>query len=528
MLLAIFAPLLAFTQERCWTIVRAVGIKFWNPIHLENTDDPYALERLSQVGAMFSPRRIKYSHPSRVITIPEIFRIAAIINLLAFIAIGILTTVFLTGQFSTSIVQSKDTDTCIGYEDRFENKQYTAQLADNYFKQCLYSRLNNSFCSQESGILGSTPTLHIKRDDHCPFSGNICQENIKPLRLEYLRLSPRDFGVNLAGAATVDHRVVCAPLKAEVFLVPTTNYGPETKSLIWFGPHFHDPAFNLTPGSPLYGTFLGTLNGPNRFSSEYSGHFLANLSRPEPAYDLTVYPFGNYITPSIANENIHPDLRRDDGSVFITMLRAGRSIYQERILDPFYAAHKTALSPTTYFPDYEATALGCVEQFRLCQSTEDLFCTNWASSLDSIGQLVAAYQNISSIGPLLPDLLFIYPLFTSLGSLQRYFQIRTGSQTLLASVFRQGDIVPFVNREEQWIQEVQAWFTTAFLNTRYSLLHYLRYRVHLSTVAAHLSSLFPGSYMRKRTTFLVAYQFSTYIVQSRKQRGYTLIRNACK
>jgi hypothetical protein len=469
-LLAIFAPLLAFIQERCWIIIRGIGIKIWNPVRIPDTDNPYGLERLTQIGAILSPRRIQYQSPLGTKSVPVLFQVAAIINLLAFVAIGFLVPILLTGQFSTPIVLSRDTDTCIGYEDRMENRLYTAQLADNYYKQCLYSDTHNSFCSQESGVLGSMPKLHITRDDQCPFSGNVCQDNVKPLRLEYLGLRPRDFGVNLAAKLLVDHRVTCAPLKTEEFVIVFPN-NPEQKSLIWFGRRYHDPTFNSTPGAGIYGTFLRTVNGPNRYSSEYSGHLVADFWKPEPVYDLTVYPYFNEFGPDTLNENIHPYLRRDDGRVFVTMLRAGRSIYRERVHDPFYAAHEIGNGPEFYFPDYEATALGCVEQYRLCQSTADLFCTTWGSDLI---QVISTYQNISSIGPMPFDLAFIYPIVTGMASMHYYFISRTGSRTLLTSVLRELNIVPFINQEEQWVNEVQAWFVTAFLNGRYSLLQIVR------------------------------------------------------
>jgi hypothetical protein len=46
---------------------------------------------------------------------------------------------------------------------------------------------------------------------------------------------------------------------------------------------------------------------------------------------------------------------------------------------------------------------------------------------------------------------------------------------LISSLFRDGDVVLDLNDyEEQWILEVQAWFITAFLNARYSLLQIVR------------------------------------------------------
>jgi hypothetical protein len=47
--------------------------------------------------------------------------------------------------------------------------------------------------------------------------------------------------------------------------------------------------------------------------------------------------------------------------------------------DPFFAAHNEVKYPgadPSYFPDYEATALGCLEQFQYCIGISN-FCTPW-------------------------------------------------------------------------------------------------------------------------------------------------------
>ncbi|PMD12692.1 hypothetical protein NA56DRAFT_666171 [Hyaloscypha hepaticicola] len=336
-----------------------------------------------------------------------------------------------------------------------------------------------SSCSQESGIVGSTPQLHLSREEECPFPGDVCQDRVQPVRLEYVGLSPRDYGVNLGSQVLVDHGVVCAPLKIDQFLLVgrTRNNDPEpwlNKMGVWFGRKFHDPSFNDTRIG-IYGTLLATLNGPNRYSSEYSGNYMASYSRQQPAYDLNIFPIG---VQGKESETIHPSLQRDDGAVFITMLQAGRSLYETSvpIEDPFYAAHKKYDGMEVYIPDYEATALGCVEQYRLCWNSRTSFCTNWASPEDAIGKLIAlVYPNLTTDKELILGLGFVYPFFTTMASVDRYLHQRTGTQMLISSLFRAGDVVlDLKDHKEQWISEVKAWFITAFLNGRYSLLQTVR------------------------------------------------------
>jgi hypothetical protein len=231
--------------------------------------------------------------------------------------------------------------------------------------------------------------------------------------------------------------------------------------------------FNLSTEAGLYGTTLTTLNGPNRYSNEYSGHTVANFANPEPIYDLSVYPQGyTKVDPHFLNENLHPYLQREDGNVFVILLRAGRTVYNEEVSDPLYASHEK-IGSGYHVPDREATALGCVEQYNLCLA-EHSICTNWSTDLESVVQTLMTYVNISGITPLAMDLGFIYPHFTSWGSMRNYFRYRSGSRVLLTSAMRNGLFVEFIDPKEQWIKEVQAWFVTGFLYSRYSLLQVVR------------------------------------------------------
>jgi len=480
---AFFASLLAFTQGKFWIILRYLSIRLLRPIHLSVESE----QRLSQVDALRAllSRRNDHNHQNNQSnsTVPKTLGIVAIINVIGFFICGILAPLYLQGDLSTPVVLSKSTDTCIGHEDRMQSKRYTAQLADSFFKKCLLNTSDVfSSCSKESGIVGSTPQLHISREEGCPFPGDVCQDGVKPVRVEYLGLSPRDYGVNLGSQVLVDHRVVCAPLKIDQFLLVgrAGNNDPEhreNRAGIWFGREFHDPTFNT--GNPtvtgIYGAHLATLNGPNQYSSEYSGNYLASYSRQQPAYDLNIYPFG---LQGDESETIHPSLRRDDGTVFIAMFRAGRSLYETSapINDPFYAAHNKYDSGDVYAPDYEATALGCVEQYRLCWNDKTLTCTNWGiSAVVKVELVFLVYPNITTDMEIIVDLGFVYFFFTLMASVDRYLHSRTGTQMLISTLFRDGDVVlDLKDYTEQWILEVQAWFITAFLNARYSLLQIVR------------------------------------------------------
>jgi hypothetical protein len=158
-------------------------------------------------------------------TVPKWLGYAALFNIVAFFACGIIGPLYLIGNLDTTIVQSKVTGACIGHEDRPLSSRFTAQLADSYYQQCLG---DVSSCPKESKIVGSLPELGKSIYEACPFPGDVCQDGVPPVVLAYMGLSPRDYGVNLDRRVLIDHRVICAPLKTERFLLVVGRFNNDT------------------------------------------------------------------------------------------------------------------------------------------------------------------------------------------------------------------------------------------------------------------------------------------------------------
>jgi hypothetical protein len=431
---------------------------------------PDSKERLTQIKAVRALiRRLNPQDNLAMLSIPKIFGIAAVINAAIFFTLGIFIPLSLTGYLATAVVQSKFTDTCTGHETNPRRIRYATQLADSYYKCCLVSAPDPPSCSQDSGIVGSMPTLYEGRGWPCPFSEDVCQKNIQAVQFEFKGLRPRDYGVNLKPRTLVDHRVTCAPLEIGkfMFVLPGDDGIPNKTNLLWFG---HSPLEGpvINTGA-LYGTVLETVNGPNQYSSIFSGNQLVSGLRARPAYDLSVYPSGGNDTVKTA-EGLHPTLQRTDGQVFIVVLQAGRSLYttDRPIDDPFYSAHNKDPGSGAYMPDYEATAVGCLEQFRLCVTGEDHFCSNWGYDVDTI-MPVATSSKLPIESRL--EALFVYLYCTGMASMKRLFSIRTDPGMLLTSLTRLQDTVDNINSSEQWIGEVHAWFLTAFITARYNFMH---------------------------------------------------------
>ena len=478
-LFAFFAVLLTYTQTRCWALLTTSGLRTQGSIHLpfppNHPRHPDSIQKLGQVTAVKALFRPSDSlHHLTMSTIPKRFGYAAFTNAAIYFTLGVFMPLYLTGYLSTAVVQSKFTDSCVGHEDRMWSKRYTAQLADSFFKRCISIPSDVApLCSQESGIVGNIPEIQSEGDAECPFSKDVCQEATQPLRIGFLGLGPRDYGVNLNQPVSVDHRVTCAPLKTELFLypIPLSFDGGRwaNGSLLWFGRPFNDPNAKVNR-TAIYGMILETRNGPNSYTGEFSGNVMASFRRPNPAYSFDIYPTPNAKDP---NEEIDPRLRRDDGHVFIVVLRAGRSLYAQQMDDPFYAAHNKV--DNSYVPDYEATAIGCVEQFRYCLTDGESFCTTWATSLEVFRQLLDVRHPKSTVGEeTLLDLAFIYIWFTSMASVKRYLDLRPGTQALFSTLFRVGDTIDMPGPTYPWTAEVLTWFTTAFINSRYSLLQIVR------------------------------------------------------
>ena len=473
--LAILALFITFASERCWIIIRCIVLRIIRPIQLPDPDDPDSLSRLSS----FKAARALLSQASARNTqsmkrIPSSLGITAILNWLLFFAIGVIVPYYLTGGFNTAVVRSKIAESCTGVENRSVVRYDLAQLASNYFKTCWYNATDiPSKCSEGSGIISSRPQLLIVPENDCPFPGNVCQKNIHPIRVEHTDLSPREFGLNVDSRIRVHHRLTCAPLDTEPFLfyVPGHTNASGTwpdRSVIWFGRNISNMVKDGI--GTVYGTLLATPNGPNRYSSKFSGAEFVASTTVSPVYDLAIYPVEIQDGESTAvSTNIHPYLRRDDGQVFIAMLRAGRSGYQVPVNDPFYAAHQINPETGGYWADYEATALGCVEQYKICAEVEDIACSDWGALYPMYFRIIN-HPALVSYETLREDIVFRHVEYVQSSKVYTFLHTRQGTEALLTSGFRSADHIKYIDSEEQWIAEIKSWMETSLLMARFILL----------------------------------------------------------
>jgi hypothetical protein len=72
---------------------------------------------------------------------------------------------------------------------------------------------------------------------------------------------------------------------------------------------------------------------------------------------------------------------------------------------------------------------------------------------------------------------------------------------LLISIYRLSSVVPYIKPTEQWISEVKAWFETAFLTARFTMLSVVQ-RAGPRTKQPDLNDLIDPMHMCDRILFL--------------------------
>jgi hypothetical protein len=316
------------------------------------------------------------------------FGIFAFLNLVIF---GILTIalpyLLLEGTLGAPVVKSKITESCLNSNiyAKENYKLFKEQKArtDAVIDVCL-DRLNEGCGSQ---YYLQQPQISKKRSD-CPFPGDICHHGTEALEITHSNFTTFELGINSRPKLALNHRLTCAPVQLDSFLKFDSKEFGAGKTVISVTDGKVQGKTNTNEGNymePLY-----TMNGPNSFSNESSGKRAFDVPIKENGeFNLKVLPSYGYQKGERVTSFIHPGLRRKDGESFLIIQRAGRSRSVTKIDDPFFAAHQAVdfgnevlTFPIRYIPDYEATALGCFEQFQFCDPDLDI-CTGWGGSLDN-------------------------------------------------------------------------------------------------------------------------------------------------
>jgi hypothetical protein len=485
LVLAGLTLLISITQTRTWAIARYVirtrkGIQ---PARLHDENSPEPLQYLSQGRAIlqvlpfaangasrlrrkaFTAVRGRKVHPAEPFelndpAISPLFGVVALLTVAVFITMGVVVPWRITYNGTEApVVKSRATKSCLSSDNLSLLFTFitTPSKSDAVFSQCL-DRLD---AGCDTRFYLQQPTVLKERIEDCPFPGNICHNQTKPLQITHVNVTPLQMGVNSKSKISFNHRLTCAPVDLVPFILFTRN--PPKKA--WISARNWD----LDDGSRLWRNFsmpLNTMNGPNKVSSENSGLRMAQERGPN---DLTVLPRNQAGREAVKHPNVlHKALQRDDGLAYLVIYRAGATSYYGRPPDdPFFAADNRDVFNQNrtkhYFANREATALACFETSQYCVA-EHGFCTPWGRDSMQANQMIQYHGlDLESLGEqvaffkLLPSYFSVFTYLTEQIEWHNMMPLRkTG--------FSESRSFALDENEEPWALEVEVWFRKAILS----------------------------------------------------------------
>ncbi|PGG99509.1 hypothetical protein AJ79_08511 [Helicocarpus griseus UAMH5409] len=180
----------------------------------------------------------------------------------------------------------------------------------------------------------------------------------------------RDYGINIRSRLRVSRRLTCAPLQLDRFIIQDSN------GTSWLMFANADPkTYEGGPARILRQRLSFPGGRARRATDGYDENFWLEGNAPDLRYwgvEFTENSDGLIVSH---HPPLHPDLERFDGEIFIILYNAGRTRYHEPIEDHLYSAHYEH-PVKTYWPDYEYTALGCIEKYQYCSTGAVAVCAS--------------------------------------------------------------------------------------------------------------------------------------------------------
>ncbi|KAN0121755.1 hypothetical protein V8E51_000081 [Hyaloscypha variabilis] len=498
LVVACLTSLIALAQTQCWSLLRYIIAQYTKSPRLPDDSTPDPLLELSQGHTVLSLRPVLFGWTSRLfdkIRTPfraesphtrdtqdsddpvesPYFGLASILNISFFLVMGVAIPWWLTeGALGTPIVKSRNTEECLKSNSASHQVWRINRLsrADDIFHLC-QDRLD---AGCDSPYYLSDPQITKTRSTVCPFQGRICIGNTPSFEITQRKVSAFEMGVNSRSNLYVNRRLTCAPVSLNPFLSR-----PQNGSFIYVKKAFYNETVTLWPNISLT---LSTKNGPDIFSKKDSGIRMVQEDGP---HDLNVLP-------SEEMSGLNELMERNDGQSFLVVYRAGRRFFPTMINDPFFAAYRKAFFPFVarpqdgpfYYPNHEATALGCVEQFQYClpQSHQSDYCTDWGTCNKAFsaiydylaaqfpggfnGHASPAFEHWNGqIAWSLKEMLVLYKSVCSSFAVQRYLRDRTlflQTVPLIKWGLSVEDYRWFEVDREPWVAEVETWFMKSFLS----------------------------------------------------------------
>ncbi|KAL2871607.1 uncharacterized protein BJX67DRAFT_342710 [Aspergillus lucknowensis] len=499
-LLAMLAILLSYIQTRLWIITRAVLIRILHPIRLSDSDKS-SIERLSQPRALkrlFSKKVTLRDGP--MTSISPWFGLASLCNTLLFIALGAAIPFLLTGGPGPSRVRAKHTNQCQGLP---EFSPHNIEMAEYVYAQCLLGGLDESGdCGVDSGIVPVRPKLDFTSvPDDCPFPEVQCLINSEShdlryfcendtrypecegqtlvTRVAYHDVTPSDYGLNVDRRIRQSHRLTCAPIRTDRYIVPYFQIYNQTA--FWLG--YRDGSYNPRSTHDVWATdhigHRSIWGEVNRIKYLRDGTLVRQDNRTglgpwevrsTRLYQMFIYPVLVPRQPHMGSVyvNVNPNLNRENGDAFVTMLMYGQNL-------PYYDKGDTIIWLSSRerllgSPDVTITyTLGCFEQYRLCFGKD---CAEWSNSLDALHNISDILHSSSTLDTKsMGEFLDVYTLLVQLSSVRNYLSYRHREEVTLRSLMHKAPALEAkFNQIAQWGWEVTSWFEISFLMTKFNLM----------------------------------------------------------
>jgi hypothetical protein len=482
---------IALAQTQCWAMVRYIIAQYKKSPRLPDDPTPDPLLELSQSKAIeivLSPlseslsriikrifRRERSTRPQDDPVESRLFGFFSIAVILFFLFIGFATPWWLTeGALGTPIVKSKIAEDCINSESGYHllDTWNRETRADEIFTLCRDEL--NAGCDSPYWL--SDPQITKTRPTTCPFEGSICLNNTQSFQITHWNISAFEMGVNSRSKLLINHRLTCSPISLDPFL-----WGIDNGSIIYIQKLDADTMVRANVS-----LMLSTLNGPNKFSNENSGALMFEANGP---WDLTVLPLHRLGANEYDALKLNELLQRHDGRPFLAIHRAGDVHYLNDIDDPFFSAHNRISPDNTHTcADYEATGMGCVEQYQYCFPSSQLpiYCTDWGAGGDQHFQMLTylwtqytqANEYEGDLYSLLEhsndqyllsinEMLNLFKIFQSRFGVYEYLSMRIQLHKMVPLTQQKGifsDLRGLDSDNEQWVIEVETWFMKAYLS----------------------------------------------------------------
>jgi hypothetical protein len=490
---AIIGLYLLYASDRCWSLIRhhlqppghPQSESVTRPSAVETRDQTIRETDVSQTDAILDWWRGQTMR--RQPKTSSKLGIAALLNLLFWLFFGPIYTWCLTefGQ-ETPVVRSRATTGCgCGRNSENLDSGRTARKAERFYVSCHVGDDTAEPSCDNLWDAGGLP----ESQGHClpcPLFGDY-QESEAFVWVH--DISPRSLGYNIDTPLTLRHYLTCAPLRTERFL-SGTNLTASIGGLLQFI-DINQGGLSIAPFALSYAKLLKTANGPHSTSTFYSGwhggYTLEQDTGSVPQLKVDIIPTVRPNSSADEFRLFHPTLRRHDASTFILVLTAGHVAYrsEQPITDSLFRATRNISmgGQIYYLPDYEATSLGCWEQYRFCSSplssseecskpfgshiTDRYYSQEYHPLWHHLGD--HALEELTR-HPSRLQLLKVFALAHEFSSVNEYLRVNPKLPMVTSAMTRGG--VMEISSDAQWRRELGALFDISFLQARYELLNY--------------------------------------------------------